>query len=180
MGDADVWRDLPSQPGAEQDVFQTYVKNCNRPFADVSEMDAELIQRHNELVGKNDIVIHAGDFCLLNKHKEVAQRYINRLNGHHIFLRGSHDRWMGKNAYREIWEKRIEGQFVVVCHYAMRRWARSHYNSWQLFGHSHGMLEPIGKQWDIGVDNNNFYPISFEQLQDIMRQRPNNPNLIVK
>jgi calcineurin-like phosphoesterase family protein len=40
----------------------------------------------------------------------------------------------------------------------MRVWPRSHHNSWQLYGHSHGKLLPIGKQWDIGVDNNDFYP----------------------
>jgi calcineurin-like phosphoesterase family protein len=60
----------------------------------------------------------------------------------------------------------------------MRTWARSHYNSWQLYGHSHGKLEPIGKQWDIGVDNNNYYPVSFDQITEIMKTRPDNPNLI--
>jgi calcineurin-like phosphoesterase family protein len=62
----------------------------------------------------------------------------------------------------------------------MRVWPRSHYNSWQLYGHSHGRLEPVGKQWDVGVDNNNFYPVSFDQLVEIMKNRPDNFNLVKK
>lgn len=151
---------------------------CERPFTSVQEMDAELIRRHNSVVMPGGIVIHAGDFAM-TREKAVAQGYLSRLNGEHILLRGSHDRWLDSDAH-EIWEKNIEGQYIVVCHYAMRVWARSHYNSWQLYGHSHGRLEPIGKQWDIGVDNNDFYPVSFEELREIMVKRPNNSNLVAQ
>jgi len=47
-----------------------------------------------------------------------------------------------------------------------------------LVGNSHGRLEPIGKSWDIGVDNNNYYPVSFDRICKIMSKRPDNPNLI--
>ena len=47
----------------------------------------------------------------------------------------------------------------------MRVWNKSHYGSWELYGHSHGTLEPIGKQLDVGVDTNNFYPYSFEDIK---------------
>jgi len=67
--------------------------------------------------------------------------------------------------------KTIEGQTVVALHYAMRTWPQSHYGSWQVFGHSHGNLPPIGLQWDVGVDNNNFYPVSFDELKIIMEKR---------
>ena len=72
----------------------------------------------------------------------------------------------------------IEGIYIVCDHYAGRVWARSHYNSYQLYGHSHGHLPPEGKQWDVGVDNNNFFPVSFEQIKEIMAKRPDNFNLI--
>lgn len=145
---------------------------CRRPFSTIEEMDAILIINHNKVVKDGDMVIHAGDFCL---HSD-AQKYIKELRGKHIFLKGSHDKWLPKGAY--MWEKCIENIQVVVCHYAMRTWRKSHYNSWQLYGHSHGRLEPIGKQHDIGVDNNNFYPVSFEQVKEIMASRPDNPNYL--
>ncbi|MBN1673114.1 MAG: metallophosphoesterase [Kiritimatiellae bacterium] len=151
------------------------IRYCRRPFASVEEMDSELIRRHNEVVSDEDTVIHAGDFVFRGKRE--ARVYVAELKGSHIFLRGSHDHWLDKNA-PQIWESTIEGRHIVVCHYAMRVWPRSHYNAWQLFGHSHGRLDPIGKQWDIGVDNNDFYPVSFTRLQQIMQDRPDNPNLI--
>jgi len=154
------------------------IKYCNRPFDNIEEMDSELIKRHNEVVGKNDIIVHAGDFCWLNNSREVHEKYISKLKGNNIILKGSHDNWMKNNNY--IFTKMIEGYYIVVCHYAFRVWERSHYNSWNLYGHSHGRLEPVGKQWDIGVDNNNFYPLSFDELKEIMLKRPDNFNLIKK
>jgi len=142
---------------------------CKRPFADLGEMHEALISNHNSIVGKNDITIHAGDFAF-GKKEEVG-KIIQRLNGNHIFLKGSHDRWL-TDAAKIMWRGHVEKQFIVVCHYAMRTWERAYYGSWNLFGHSHGTLEPIGKQWDIGVDTNNFKPYSFEQLKTIMAERP--------
>lgn len=45
----------------------------------------------------------------------------------------------------------------------------------ELNGNSHGQLEPVGKQWDVGVDSNDFYPVSFDRLAGIMAERPENP-----
>jgi calcineurin-like phosphoesterase family protein len=157
------------------------IKYCNRPFENIEEMNEELIIRHNSVVNKEDVVIIAGDFSFANK-IDTYRKIIRRLNGQLIFLRGSHDGWMGKNGYgfHEIWERTIQKQKIVVCHYAMRVWPASHYNSWQLYGHSHGRLEPEGKQWDIGVDTNNFYPYSFDEIKQIMEKRPDNFNLVKK
>lgn len=148
------------------------IKYCNRPFSSTIEMDEELIRRHNEKVKSTDIVIHAGDFSL-SKTEFVNRHYVSKLNGTHVFLRGSHDKWLDKKA-PYIFEKMIDKQYVVVCHYAMRVWPRRHYGSWMLYGHSHGNLLPVGKQHDIGVDNNNFYPLSFDEIRVIMDSKHEN------
>ena len=132
---------------------------------------------HNEVVEKNDVVVHAGDFCWCNNIRDAGKKYIQMLNGSHVFLEGSHDHWLPASAH-EIWCKTIEGQYVVVCHYAMRVWPRSHYNSWQLHGHSNGRLEAIGKQYGVGVDNNDFYPVSWERICEVMSTRDDNPGLV--
>jgi len=150
---------------------------CGRPFPSVSVMNEEIIKRYNEVVSDNDLVIHAGDVTMKKSYQETIQ-FVEQLKGEKIFLIGSHDSWLKGTRSSYIFEKLIEGQYVVVCHYAMRTWPRSHYGAWQLFGHSHGRLEPEGKQWDVGVDNNNFYPISFEKLKEIMETRPDNFNLV--
>lgn len=155
------------------------IEYCNRPFKSVEEMDETLINNHNSIVKNDDITIHAGDFTLLKNRRLIYEKYINRLNGKHAFLRGSHDYWMKKDSITR-WEKKIGHYYFVVDHYAMLTWARSHYNSFQLFGHSHGRLTTSAKQHDIGVDNNNFYPLSVLDIIKIMREKPDNPNLIRK
>ena len=151
------------------------IKYCKRPFGSVREMNEALISNHNEVVGPEDRVVHVGDFTL--KSQARAREIVSRLNGRHTFLKGSHDYWLGRKA-QTTWERKIGDNYVVACHYAMRAWARSHYNSWMLYGHSHGTLEPVGKQWDVGVDNNGFYPVSIRKLAGIMKGRPDNPNLV--
>jgi hypothetical protein len=47
-------------------------------------MNAEIIQRHNEMVGSKDVVIHAGDFT--PSKKPFAENYIRHLNRINIFL----------------------------------------------------------------------------------------------
>jgi len=165
--------------GDEHYGHSNVIRFCNRPFENVLEMDQELIKRNNELVSRGDIVIHAGDFAFRNRLS--VDRYINQLKGEHIFLKGSHDKWI-KGDIQHIWAKKIEEKYVVVCHYAMLVWPRSHYGSWQLYGHSHGRLDLaiMGKQYDVGVDNNNFYPVSFEQVKKIMENKKSNFNLIKK
>jgi len=163
---------------ADEHYYHTnIIKYCNRPFSSIEEMNEGLIKRHNEKVSKNDIVVHAGDFSLTNKTK--TKEIMKRLNGIHIFLKGDHDNWLPSYT-TQIWQKRINKHYIVICHYCLRVWPRSHYGSWHLFAHSHGRLEPVGKSWDIGVDNNGYYPISMDELVEIMEKRPDNPNLVKK
>jgi len=100
------------------------LKYTNRPFSSLEEMEDVLISRHQEVVKKGDIIIHAGDFMWTNK-RYVAERFLEKLNGTNFVLKGSHDNWIPiMSPY--IWEKQIQQDFIVVCHYAMRTWARSH------------------------------------------------------
>jgi calcineurin-like phosphoesterase family protein len=151
------------------------IKYCDRPFTGVDEMNEEIIKRHNEVVGDDDLVYHLGDFTL----SDDAEKYTRRLKGKHIFIRGSHDYWMD-DTYHEILTIKPEAEpYVVLCHYAMKVWDKSHYNSWQLFGHSHGKLKGVGKQMDVGVDTHNFYPYSFEEIREIMKKKEDNFNLVL-
>ena len=138
---------------------------------DISEMNHKLISNFNEVVNPQDVTVHAGDFCW---HKKVdVEKIIKKLNGCHIFIKGSHDAWM-KDSTKYMWRKMIDRHFIVVCHYAMRTWERAHYGSWQLYGHSHGRLAPVGFQHDVGVDNNKFYPVSLTQVANIMKGKTRN------
>jgi len=155
------------------------IEYCNRPYSNIEEMDNALIENFNSVVSPKDITVHAGDFCWLNNKQNVYETYVKKLNGSHIFLVGSHDHWQPDSA-KFVWSSTIDKQFVIACHYCFRTWERSHYNSWQLFGHSHGRLTVDAKQYDIGVDNNNYFPVSFDQIKVIMINKPDNPNYVKK
>jgi len=139
------------------------IKYCHRPFKNVKEMNEYIINQHNSVVKPTSDVctIHAGDFTLNGK--SYADSIIKQLNGQHLFIRGSHDYWLPKSSPMII-ERTIHKHFVVICHYAMRTWHRSHYGSLQLYGHSHGNLPPLNNQLDIGVDTNEFKPYSFVDI----------------
>lgn len=40
-------------------------------------------------------------------------------------------------------EVSINGQRIVLCHYAMRVWNHSSHGAWHLYGHSHGRLPSV-------------------------------------
>ena len=155
------------------------IKFCGRPFDNVKEMDEALIANWNARVSDKDTVYHLGDFCFGD-----PQRYIERLKGTIVFVKGSHDRELEKAglAKHEILDLSFQvagrPQSIVLCHYCLRVWPKSHYGAWHLYGHSHGRLEPEGKSWDAGVDVNGFRPLSLDEVVAIMATRPDNFNLI--
>jgi calcineurin-like phosphoesterase family protein len=74
-------------------------------------------------------------------------------------------------SYNQAIGESINGQYIWCSHYAHRVWNLSHHGSWHIYGHSHGSLPPIGLSWDVGVDNNNYFPVSFDQLSEIMKKQ---------
>ena len=58
-------------------------------FADVKQMNEYIIQKHNETVGPEDIVIFLGDFSFK---KGKIKELLARLNGHKYLVLGNHDK----------------------------------------------------------------------------------------
>lgn len=157
------------------------LRYCHRPFSTIDEMDETIIANWNFIVNSGDTVYHLGDFAFRN-----PLQYRKRLKGNIVLIRGNHDfkRIKGKcnidlfESIHDLLEIRINDQPIVLCHYAMRVWSKSHFNSWQLYGHSHNTLDEYGKTYDVGVDGNNFTPVSISQLYKIMEKKPDNVNLL--
>lgn len=152
---------------------------CNRPFSSNEEMTEAIIERHNEVVKPEDNVVFLGDFSFYKKN-HTWKEIVSRFNGNHIFLKGDHDKWLDNN-HRQIYQVKIDNMFIVCCHWAMLTWPRSHYGSVMLFGHHHGKLPEdclTGKMMDVGVDTNNYYPYSLEEVLEVLKYRPENINLV--
>ena len=155
------------------------VQYCKRPFQTVDEMNMTMVAKWNSVVTEQDVVYHLGDFALGRIGNFT--KWANQLNGKIRIVPGSHDHyWLKHFAQSEkiqtvapLLSLEISNypdhrykQVLVLCHYSMQTWDRSHYGSWHLFGHSHGSLKGVGLSFDVGVDCTDFTPLSFEQVAD--------------
>ena len=155
-----------------------------RGFSTTEAHDECLISIWNAYVNRKDEVYHLGDFCF-GSH-EVVRQLRHRLNGKIHLILGNHDKanriqnvdglFTSVNTLTDI---SIEKNTVVLCHYAMRTWRKSHFNSWQLYGHSHGGLTPRGKQHDVGVDANQMCLLSEHDIVHLMNNKENNENFLL-
>ena len=162
------------------------IKYTNRPFINIKEMHAKIIEEWNKKIPKDGIVFHLGDVSLTATPKEL-DKLLYSLNGTKHLIIGNHEKdVLGKEYIRnhfksisdicEIFVKDEEitykEQHLVMCHYPMLAWNASHRGSWQLFGHVHGGLSNKGiikhapTQIDVGVDTNNYAPYSYEEVEE--------------
>jgi calcineurin-like phosphoesterase family protein len=157
------------------------IKYTNRPFPNAKVMDEALITNWNSVVKPNDIVRHIGDFgCGRGVELNYLESILDRLNGKIHFYEGNHDKLARKlrhrfASYQKFDEIEVQGQKIVVCHYALRTWHHDARGVWHVFGHSHGLLPPHGKSVDVGVDSKwfkPFTPIPFTTLKEFMDKRP--------
>lgn len=171
------------------------IKYTNRPFSSVEEMNMVMIQNWNAVVQPKDTVYQLGDFFLTNKIENII-KILEQLHGQIFLVPGSHD---NINLYKKALSScpNLNSHFsiisnnhvvkyndieIVLNHYSMRVWPKSHYGSFHLFGHSHGHLnhKDMGKSFDVGVDCFNFYPISIDKVIEIMKTKPDNFNMVNK
>ena len=167
------------------------IELCNRPWGDMQIHDGALIQSWNKVVPKDGIVFHAGDFAMTGQIDWIRE-LISKLNGTIYHVRGNHDyqnRW-DRQVIVDIFEGRsvdiativIEDSTVpqghtrfFISHYPHLFWERGAYH---LHGHVHSGpystakdIVPFHKmRYDIGVDNNDYYPISYDELMTIFKE----------
>lgn len=149
------------------------IKHCERPFKSVQEMDDTMIENWNNVVGPDDIVYHLGDFALgRGSYMQNVLDICSVLNGKKILIYGNHDypkRLRLMTPFEEMHHvlfRRFGDLEIFMSHYAHRVWNKSHRGSIHLYAHSHGTLEEIGFSKDVGVDSNNFTPLSLKSIEE--------------
>ena len=137
------------------------IRFCNRPFKSVEMMNETIISNWNNTVGQDDIVFHLGNHDL----KNIRQGYINRFE--HVAMQMHIE---------------VNKQKIYLNHYPFLCFDGGYKDVWQLFGHVHTRQNNTGidaarlqylypTQYDVGVDNNNFTPVSFEQVKRIITKQ---------
>lgn len=171
------------------------IKYCGRPFDDVAHMNWTMINRWNEVVRPDDTVWVLGDFAMGVIADTLAM--VDHLIGHKILLAGNHDRcWSGHGRRSEGWAERyldagfdevhqdteeidIDATTLLMCHFPYQ--GDSHdeerylehrpvdHGTWLLHGHVHERWRRYGRMINVGVDANDFRPVSEEEISEMLR-----------
>lgn len=164
---------------------------CKRPFSSVDEMNEKLVSNWNELVSDDCTVFHLGDFAFggLPFWEDIR----SRLRGRIILIWGNHD-WRQNLRNRARLEAmfdvielemiiHMDGHPIILNHYPLLCYSGSYNHSiWALHGHVHQGPHSNGldisrlayrfpTQYDVGVDNNNYYPISYYDVKKIIKKQ---------
>jgi calcineurin-like phosphoesterase family protein len=145
------------------------IELANRPFSSVEEMDDVMIAKWNERVAPGDMVFHLGDFAFTDH-----TPYLRRLNGEKRLAIGNHDhsnrvkKAKGWSTVDSLLHVTVEDTRLVLCHYALRVWNRSHHGALHLYGHSHGSLIGDSQSCDVGVDCWSFNPVSLDEIRAVL------------
>lgn len=139
-----------------------------RPFPSVAAMDAALIAAWNERVGPGDTVWFLGDFAV--RHPDPAG-VLAALHGTKHLVFGNNDPaavrslpgWASVAGLVELVE---DGVALTLCHYALRSWPGQAKGALNLHGHSHGRLKRMAGQFDVGVDAQDFRPVTLAELRN--------------
>ena len=161
---------------------ENIIRYCHRPFANAEEMNEELIRRWNETVPEDGIIFHLGDFA--SGSSKLWEDVLSSLHGKKYLILGNHDmkhiRQGGMRHFELVTQQmsiRVGGQAIILNHNPFLCYGGSYRDVWQLFGHVHSgpashtgidhprlnMLFPL--QYDVGVDNNDYRPISFAEVK---------------
>ena len=168
------------------------IRFCNRPWSTISEHNRALIANWNAVVPEDGIVFHLGDFCYKGGGFPAMWWIKGQLHGRIILIRGNHDpdtrKQQNLQQLQQIFEGvfdqleiKVEEQRIMMNHYPLLTWPHIHDQkkpTWQIFGHVHlfnGKSDIyrssiakccISTQYEVGVDLNNYRPISFHQLKE--------------
>ena len=145
----------------------------NRPFESVEDMNRILLTNYNAVVGKDDTVYILGDIC---HHMSVdqANSVIARMKGKKYLINGNHDKKYDPALFEDIKDfmtVSLNGRYFALMHYPMLSWPKKNSGSIQLHGHIHARMDYNEQnrnegvlRYDVGVDANNFYPVSVKQI----------------
>lgn len=183
-----------------------------REFDSIAEMNETILDNINATVTEEDELWILGDL-MFSKDPKDLQYIFHNINCKNInIILGNHDYILRKGRdkqyrFRNIYDYRrisvsypLEGQDphrdkwkgkqqIILSHYAMRVWDKSHHGSWMLYGHSHDSLDNMRgqederlivnsfygrkKTMDVGIDTafrvlGEYRPFSFWEIKDIM------------
>lgn len=166
------------------------IKYDKRPFKTVEEMDLAIITNVTEQLQKGDTLYYLGDFAFTRSMNE-AEGHMKALaltGANLLFIKGNHDKrdtiklyekygtYLGEQKKIKL-EVRGHEYEIVLNHYAMRVWDKSHRGTWHLYGHSHHSLPDLQESlsFDVGINGWDYKLVSFDQVKEKMAKKSYKP-----
>lgn len=162
------------------------IKYCKRPFETVQEQTEKLIENWNRTVPDTATVFILGDFAFATKNQ--WRNILNRLTGKKYLILGNHDREtdIPEECFEAIADlvtlsykiTDYEWKTFILSHRPILCWEGSNNGTIMLYGHVHTSNNPEVDEtidselvklmpknsWDVGVDNNDYKPISLYEV----------------
>lgn len=154
-----------------------------RPFADIREMEQEIIRHWNEKVTADDDAYILGDVFYRYQGKPVD--FLHQLNGRLHLITGNHDYGLLKDeealaCFVSVDKLKMiidNDRRVVLCHYPMIVWNMKHFGSYHVYGHVHGNIgEEVlfmmkqERAYNAGCMINSYVPCTLEELEQNNRK----------
>jgi calcineurin-like phosphoesterase family protein len=151
------------------------IRVCNRPFANVAEMNESMAANWRSVVRPDDTVIVVGDFAHRMKPADLRKLFDSLPGRKHLVI-GNHD---DKHTLALPWASicdiayvSIDGTRCVLCHYPMLSWPGSRKGALMLYGHHHGKIPGNQQSADIGVDVLGWAPVRLNTIKAHMATLP--------
>ena len=145
------------------------LRSARRPFKTIAAHDAQIIAQWQATVGPQDEIWHLGDVAP-GYNRAKLDALLADLPGRKHLVTGNNDdevtrthpAWDSVHDYAELTE---DGILCILCHYPLRTWNKIGKGSIDLHGHSHAMLKPLARQYDVGVDAWDFRPVTLATIR---------------
>lgn len=170
------------------------IKFDPRPFKNLDEMHNTLIENWNSVVGPDDVVYFLGDLSFARS--GLTKWFLSSLHGKIYAICGNHDKMKDLIKYDRFENVHEYGteigikddsslesrgsqgyQKIILSHYPILSWNKSHYGSWMIHGHCHQNLVKSFPEYyerkvlDVGCNGIDYTPISYVQVKEIMDNR---------
>ena len=141
-----------------------------RPFTSTEQMDREMVQRWNSVVGPGDRVYHLGDVVIARKNLSI----LYALNGRKKLIRGNHDIFKLED-YTPFFDDilgshKLGEEGFLLTHIPVHPESLARWSGGNIHGHLHAnyVKEPKWGKRDprylcVSVEQTNFTPISLEE-----------------
>lgn len=154
-------------------LFREHEKH-QRPFRTTDEMHRFIIHRFNEVVGKDDVTYHLGDFAYGPGAKSWQQvgAIVSKLNGTHHIIAGNHDHCRPFD-YIEAGFQSFHTSLVLEDYLLIHDPAVAGVFTQQkvIHGHTHGLGRHLAPNtYCVCPEVNDYYPVSFDTIKEYFNE----------